>query len=86
MFINDVVNDKKRITVLKILWSSLKDTTLYENCLSTLSLIAKITEGCSRKKVFGVEQNLKMGLPQHNFMVFCTVHMEIPGNTPTHQI
>ena len=61
MFINDVVNDQKRITVLNILWSSWKDTTLYHNCLFTLSPIANFTLGCSRKKCLGWNGTWKWG-------------------------
>jgi len=39
------------------------------------------------KKVLGVERNLEMGVPPTQFYLFYgTVHMDIPGNTPTHLI
>ena len=35
----------------------------------------------------GVERNLKMGVPPAQFYLFNgIVHMDIPGNTPTHRI
>ena len=70
MFINDVVNDqKKRITT--------ESTVVIfkgHNTLSKLSVYivtnCKYYLGLFQEKVLGVERNLKMGLPQHNFIFF----------------
>ena len=44
-------------------------------------------QGCSRTKGVGMERNLKMGvLPTQFYLFYGTVHMDVPGNTPTHLI